>query len=95
MGEFSPVHWLIVLAIIVVLFGGGKFPPLWRHLGITSGRDLAGDRQPIQSLSQVQWKPRVALSLQVRKIRDPNLCCVAAPSRVCDNSGLKIAMHLS
>ena len=33
MGEFSPIHWLIVLAIIVLLFGGKKIPELMRGLG--------------------------------------------------------------
>ena len=33
MGEFSPIHWLIVLAIIVPLFGGKKIPEVMRGLG--------------------------------------------------------------
>jgi len=34
MGSFSIWHWLIVLAIILVLFGGGgKIPKLMRDLG--------------------------------------------------------------
>jgi sec-independent protein translocase protein TatA len=33
MGEFSPIHWLIVLAIIVLLFGGKKIPEVMRGLG--------------------------------------------------------------
>lgn len=28
MGSFSAWHWLIVLAILVLLFGRGKFPAL-------------------------------------------------------------------
>jgi hypothetical protein len=27
MGEFNPIHWLIVLAVIVLLFGGRKMDP--------------------------------------------------------------------
>jgi sec-independent protein translocase protein TatA len=26
MGSFSLTHWLVVLAIILILFGGGKLP---------------------------------------------------------------------
>ena len=33
MGELSPIHWLIVLAIIVLLFGGKKIPEVMRGLG--------------------------------------------------------------
>jgi sec-independent protein translocase protein TatA len=33
MGEFSVYHWLIVLAVIVLLFGGRKIPELLRGLG--------------------------------------------------------------
>jgi sec-independent protein translocase protein TatA len=34
MGSFSIWHWLIVLAIILVLFGGGgKIPKLMKDLG--------------------------------------------------------------
>ena len=33
MGEFSPIHWLIVLAIVVLLFGGKKIPEVMKGLG--------------------------------------------------------------
>jgi sec-independent protein translocase protein TatA len=33
MGEFSPIHWLLVLAVIVLLFGGKKIPEVMRGLG--------------------------------------------------------------
>lgn len=33
MGEFSPFHWLIVLAVILLLFGGRKIPELAKGLG--------------------------------------------------------------
>jgi sec-independent protein translocase protein TatA len=33
MGEFSPIHWLIVLAVILLLFGGRKIPELAKGLG--------------------------------------------------------------
>ena len=33
MGEFSVYHWLIVLAIIVLLFGGRRVPELFKGLG--------------------------------------------------------------
>ena len=33
MGEFSIFHWLIVLAVVVLLFGGKKIPEVMRGLG--------------------------------------------------------------
>jgi len=33
MGEFSPLHWMIVLAVILLLFGGRKIPELAKGLG--------------------------------------------------------------
>ena len=33
MGEFSPFHWLVVLAVVVLLFGGKKIPELAKGLG--------------------------------------------------------------
>lgn len=57
MGEFSPIHWLIVLAIIVLLFGGKKIPEVMRGLGegIRSFKDgMRGDgpTQPPTSTPQ-------------------------------------------
>jgi sec-independent protein translocase protein TatA len=33
MGEFGPMHWLIVLAVVLLLFGGKKIPEVMRGLG--------------------------------------------------------------
>ena len=33
MGELSPIHWLIVLAIIVILFGGRRIPEVMKGMG--------------------------------------------------------------
>ena len=46
MGEFSIWHWLIVLAVIVLLFGSGKISTLMGELGSglkTFKRVMAGD----------------------------------------------------
>ena len=41
MGELSIYHWLIVLIVVVMLFGGRKIPELMRGIGegIRSFRD--------------------------------------------------------
>lgn len=33
MGSLSPMHWIIVLAVIVLLFGATKLPQLARSVG--------------------------------------------------------------
>jgi TatA/E family protein of Tat protein translocase len=33
MGKFSPIYWLIVLAVIVILFGGRRIPEIMRGMG--------------------------------------------------------------
>jgi sec-independent protein translocase protein TatA len=33
MGEFSLIHWILVLAVVVVLFGAGKMPNVLGDLG--------------------------------------------------------------
>jgi sec-independent protein translocase protein TatA len=33
MGEFSPLHWLLVIAIALLLFGTSKFASLGKSLG--------------------------------------------------------------
>ena len=33
MGEFFPLHWLIILLVVVLLFGGRKIPEVMRGLG--------------------------------------------------------------
>lgn len=32
-GTFSPMHWLVVLIIILIIFGPGKLPSLGKSLG--------------------------------------------------------------
>ena len=54
MGEFSPFHWLIVLAIVVLLFGGKKIPEVMKGLGegirsFKDGMQGAGQHTPVQT----------------------------------------------
>jgi sec-independent protein translocase protein TatA len=59
MGEFSPFHWLIVLAIVVLLFGGKKIPEVMKGLGegIRSFKEgMHGANQPVQT-TQVSPPP--------------------------------------
>jgi sec-independent protein translocase protein TatA len=46
MGELSVYHWLVVLLIVLLLFGGRKIPELMRGIGegIRAFRDGARDK---------------------------------------------------
>jgi len=56
MGEFSIFHWLIVLAIVLIFFGGRRIPEVMRGLGegIRSFKDgmSGGSSQPPPPPSQ-------------------------------------------
>ena len=60
MGEFSPIHWLIVLAVILLLFGGRKIPELAKGLGegIRSFKQgMSGDSHPPTPPAQTTTPP--------------------------------------
>ncbi|HET6144435.1 MAG TPA: twin-arginine translocase TatA/TatE family subunit [Candidatus Acidoferrales bacterium] len=60
MGEFSPFHWLIVLAIVVLLFGGKKIPEVMKGLGegIRSFKEgMHGANQTTVQTTQVSPPP--------------------------------------
>ena len=48
MGEFSIFHWLIVLAVVVLLFGGKKIPEVMRGLGEGIRSFKEGMQTPVQ-----------------------------------------------
>jgi sec-independent protein translocase protein TatA len=53
MGEFSPFHWMIVAAVILVLFGGRKIPELMRGLG----EGVRGFKEGMSGTSQTSAPP--------------------------------------
>jgi sec-independent protein translocase protein TatA len=62
MGEFSPFHWVVVLAVVVLLFGGKKIPEVMRGLGegirsFKEGMKGAGDVQAPAQTTQVSPPP--------------------------------------
>jgi sec-independent protein translocase protein TatA len=60
MGEFSPFHWLIVLAIVVLFFGGKKIPEVMKGLGegIRSFKEgMSGANQTHVQTTQVSPPP--------------------------------------
>jgi sec-independent protein translocase protein TatA len=57
MGEFSIFHWLIVLAIVLIFFGGRRIPEVMKGLGegIRSFKEgMSGTSTPPQTPPQAQ-----------------------------------------
>jgi sec-independent protein translocase protein TatA len=55
MGEFSIWHWLIVMAVILLLFGGGRISGVMGELakGIKMFKQtMAEEKQPVASVSE-------------------------------------------
>jgi len=60
MGELSPIHWLLVLAIIVILFGGKRIPEVMRGMGegIRSFKEgMRSSDTPAQTTTTTQIPP--------------------------------------
>ncbi len=60
MGEFSIFHWLIVLAIVLIFFGGRRIPEVMRGLGegIRSFKEgVSGAAQPPHQTTPPAEKP--------------------------------------
>lgn len=60
MGEFSPWHWLIVIAVFVVLFGAKRLPSTARSVGQSlrilkaelNSRDESDDQAPATRIEE-------------------------------------------
>jgi sec-independent protein translocase protein TatA len=70
MGEFSVFHWLIVLAIVLILFGGRKIPEVMKGLGegIRNFKDgMSGSTQTPPPAPPVQTAPPVERPAEEKK----------------------------
>jgi sec-independent protein translocase protein TatA len=74
MGSMSIMHWLIVVAVVLLLFGRGKIPELMGDVanGIKSFKKGMRDDAPEGN------KPSESLSTQIGV--DPQLCAPVAQS---------------
>lgn len=58
MGSLSPVHWLIVVGVVVLLFGAGKLPQVARSVGQSARimkaetRGLHDDAKAVESAGE-------------------------------------------
>lgn len=60
MGEFSIFHWLVVLAVVLLFFGGRRIPEVMKGLGegIRSFKEgMSGTSQPTQPSPQPPAPP--------------------------------------
>jgi sec-independent protein translocase protein TatA len=53
MGELSPIHWIIVIGIIVILFGGKRIPEVMKGMGEGVRNFKEGMRGPDTSTTPV------------------------------------------
>ena len=58
LGEFGPMQIILVLAVILLLFGGKKIPELMRGLGsgVKEFKNASKDDQPANSKKEEQTK---------------------------------------
>lgn len=56
MGKFGLTEWILIIAVVVLFFGGKKIPELMKGLGsgIKEFKNAAKDDQPATSKKQTQ-----------------------------------------
>jgi len=52
MGGLQPWHWILVLAIVVLLFGGSKIPELMRGVGKGMGEFKKGVEESKKAVTE-------------------------------------------
>ncbi len=70
MGEFSIFHWLVVLAIVLIFFGGRRIPEVMRGLGegIRSFKEgMSGTSQQTQQPPQPPAPPAAPTRTEEKK----------------------------
>ena len=65
MGTFSIWHWVIVLAVILLLFGGrGKIPNLMRDMGQGSNAFKKGLKEEDKVKADTEAEPKKAIETE-------------------------------
>jgi sec-independent protein translocase protein TatA len=52
MGEFSPLHWLLVIAIALLLFGSSKFTAVGKGIGEGIRNFKAAMKEPAEEKAE-------------------------------------------
>jgi sec-independent protein translocase protein TatA len=68
MGAFSLTHWLIVLAIIMILFGAGKLPRMMGDFakGLKLFRKEMNEHDQVEAAPPAQEPPRLLAKIEHR-----------------------------
>jgi sec-independent protein translocase protein TatA len=81
MGGMSPVHWLIVLAVVLLIFGTKKL----RNIGSDMGAAVKGFKDGVKDgdaakaeAQDVTQQVHVAQSTQTQTAKDPNTVDVSS-----------------
>jgi sec-independent protein translocase protein TatA len=79
MGGMSPVHWLIVLAVVLLIFGTKKL----RNIGSDMGAAVKGFKDGMKNEDATKTEAeqathQVAQSTQTQTARDPNTVDVSS-----------------
>lgn len=69
--ELSPIHWLVVLAIIVILFGGRRIPEVMRGMGEGIRSFKEGMRGDAPGTSQVTNQAPPATNAPIATVSTP------------------------
>ena len=77
MGEFSIWHWLIVLAIVVMVFGTKKL----KNIGSDLGEAVKGFKQGMKSAEEEAQAPAQAQTQAPPRVAGADPAAAAAPDR--------------
>ena len=81
-GTFQPIHWLLVILVVIVLFGPGKLGQLGANLGksIRDFKDALGEKDvtpaPPAQPASTQVPPQAA---QAQTVQTPSPQAQASP----------------
>ena len=84
MGFGSPLHWLLVLLVVVLIFGTKKL----RNIGSDLGSAVKGFKDGVKggaasSATTSDDSPPAQVTVETKKSADPNTVDVEAKNKVC------------
>jgi sec-independent protein translocase protein TatA len=77
MGELSPIHWILVLAIIVILFGGKRIPEVMRGMG----EGIRSFKEGMRSSDTPAAQTTTQVTTQVPPVNGPSVTTTTVPEK--------------